>query len=585
MPRWAAIDQLKRVHPLTYLSSVAQPEQIRRVFGQGVSSEDAERHVEQQRWMVGGTIRAARASLSLLGPKTVVNLGGGFHHAYADGGYAFCVFNDVAVAIAHLRQEGYRHKILVIDLDLHQGDGTREIFAADDSVFTFSLHAENWTEQEFDGDRNVALGPGIDDASYLAALRDELPAVLERAQPQLVFYVAGVDVAADDQLGGWRLSPNGILRRDRYVLSLIGKLSCVWLLAGGYGPDAWRHSARSLADLTASWDAPIPTLAQRDIELMREVKGKLNIGELVEDGSDPDDFGIRPEDLFGPLAGHIGPQKLLGFYTKYGLECAFEAYGVFEHIRSLGYGRLELELDTNHSTGQLLRIRSADAREDLLVELVLDERLDMPPFRLLWLEWLLLQNPRGRATPTRPLLPGQKYPGLGCLHRVIGMILMACERLGYDGMAFHPGHYHTALFSKAEGVFAEPEIEARFRFSEALTADLSVAEASSLLAEGLILDDQAEPFKWQPARMVLPVSERLKARFSRPVFGEQVAREARRLRARFASRSLPGFRAGMGSGSMAQQRSMPPEQAGESSARRWQRLSMRDAVFDAPPEE
>src|SRR5690606_22001031 len=114
-PRRATISDLNLVHPYDYLSRVGEPERMQRVFGADLFQIDANAFIEQQRWLVGGTIRAAQSAVGLLGPRTVVNLGGGLHHAYADGGYGFCVFNDVAIAIARLRKEGYKRRILVID--------------------------------------------------------------------------------------------------------------------------------------------------------------------------------------------------------------------------------------------------------------------------------------------------------------------------------------------------------------------------------------------------------------------------------------------------------------------------------------
>ena len=105
--------------------------------------------------------------------------------------YGFCAFNDVAIAIAHLRRTGYDRRILIVDLDLHQGDGTREIFADDRSVFTFSIHAEDWSTREIEHDLNVALGSGVRDRAYLEAIRTNLPKAFQKARPHLVFYLAG----------------------------------------------------------------------------------------------------------------------------------------------------------------------------------------------------------------------------------------------------------------------------------------------------------------------------------------------------------------------------------------------------------
>ena len=222
-PARASIRQLNLVHPFSYLSQVAEPQHIERAFGQEVFELEAVEFIEQQRWMVGGTVSAARHALGLLGPRTVINLGGGLHHAETARGYGFCVFNDVAVAIAQLRKDGYNRRILVIDFDLHHGDGTRRIFAEDESVFTFSVHAEDWDDLPAIADMSVALGHGIGDEAYLRAVQEYLPRVFRRAKPHLVFYLAGVDVASDDTLGNWRVSADAILERDILVADAIGK--------------------------------------------------------------------------------------------------------------------------------------------------------------------------------------------------------------------------------------------------------------------------------------------------------------------------------------------------------------------------
>ena len=141
VPKTATITQLGLVHDFAYLSRLNEHDVGERIFGQGLTDEALRICVEQQRMMVGGTIRAARMAVSHSYPKRILQIGGGFHHAYPEGGYAFCVFNDVAVAISHLRSHGFLAKILIIDLDLHQGDGTKKIFARDPSVVTYSIHA------------------------------------------------------------------------------------------------------------------------------------------------------------------------------------------------------------------------------------------------------------------------------------------------------------------------------------------------------------------------------------------------------------------------------------------------------------
>ena len=198
-------------------------------------------------WSVGATIAAARVALSDGAQGGVAaSLGGGTHHASAAGGSGYCVFNDVAVAARLMQAEWHRrHRALlpvaVIDLDVHQGNGTASIFAADDTVFTFSMHGErNFPFRKSPGDLDVGLPDGCDDAAYLAALRpalDELWRRTAKRPPGLVFYVAGADPHEGDRLGRLKLTTAGLAARDELVLGELAgrRIPTVVLMAGGYG--------------------------------------------------------------------------------------------------------------------------------------------------------------------------------------------------------------------------------------------------------------------------------------------------------------------------------------------------------------
>jgi acetoin utilization deacetylase AcuC-like enzyme len=188
----------------------------------------------RSRLACGGTLLAARRALDL---GMAANLAGGTHHAFADHGEGFCVLNDVAIAIATLRKERAFERALVVDLDVHQGNGTAAIFEEVEEVFTFSMHGErNYPTKKMRSNMDVGLMDGTDDAMYLRALREHLPAALDAAQPQMTFYVAGVDVAAGDRYGKLALSEEGIRLRDGYVINSVRNrgLPLVIVLGGGY---------------------------------------------------------------------------------------------------------------------------------------------------------------------------------------------------------------------------------------------------------------------------------------------------------------------------------------------------------------
>jgi len=182
----------------------------------------------------GGTLLAARAALSY---GLAANLAGGTHHAFADHGEGFCVLNDVAIAIAKLRVEHAIERALIVDLDVHQGNGTAAIFEDSDDVFTFSMHGErNYPAAKMRSNRDVPLADGVGDAEYLHLLQFHLPQILERSGADVAFYLAGVDVAAGDRYGKLALSEEGIRARDRMVIESVRSRSVplVIVLAGGY---------------------------------------------------------------------------------------------------------------------------------------------------------------------------------------------------------------------------------------------------------------------------------------------------------------------------------------------------------------
>lgn len=191
--------------------------------------------VEGFRLMTGGTIIAAHAATAD-GGRVVCHIGGGFHHAFANHGEGFCLFNDVAVATAVLLRSGAIARAAVIDLDVHHGNGTALIFENDPRVFTFSMHQQhNYPAFKPRGSLDVGLPDGAGDEMYLDRLRPALLDVFAH-EPQIVFYLAGADPYRDDQLGGLSLRKDGLRQRDRIVLHACrsANVPVVVVLAGGY---------------------------------------------------------------------------------------------------------------------------------------------------------------------------------------------------------------------------------------------------------------------------------------------------------------------------------------------------------------
>jgi acetoin utilization deacetylase AcuC-like enzyme len=202
------------------------------------------RMAERARRSVGATISAARAAL-IDGEGVAANLAGGTHHAQADKGSGWCVFNDAAVAARLMQAEWHRRhrqllRVAVIDLDVHQGNGTAMIFRDDDTVFTLSLHgAKNFPFRKEAGDLDVELADGCTDDAYLDALDGALTALWRRTAPGLVFYLAGADPHESDRLGRLSLTADGLAERDRRVFTACRErgVPVAVSMAGGYGRD------------------------------------------------------------------------------------------------------------------------------------------------------------------------------------------------------------------------------------------------------------------------------------------------------------------------------------------------------------
>ncbi len=198
--------------------------------------------VERARRSVGATIRAARTAMK---EGVAANLAGGTHHAYADKGGGFCVFNDVAVAARLLQAEVARQErrvlqVAVIDLDVHQGNGTATIFKHDPSVFTLSMHgAKNFPFRKESSDLDIELPDGCGDEEYLAQLHIALHQLEQRCEPGLIFYLAGADPHEGDRLGRLQLSFEGLRQRDQMVLQWAADkgIPVAMAMAGGYGKD------------------------------------------------------------------------------------------------------------------------------------------------------------------------------------------------------------------------------------------------------------------------------------------------------------------------------------------------------------
>ncbi|MGJ8683111.1 MAG: histone deacetylase family protein [Nonlabens sp.] len=231
-----------RVHTQEYLNNLKTlnlDRKAARKLGFPLSAQLVERELR----IAQGTIEGCEKAIN---HGVAMNIAGGTHHAYTDQGEAFCLLNDQAIAARYLQHHGLSEKILIVDLDVHQGNGTAEIFQNDDSVFTFSMHgAGNYPFKKELSDLDIALPDGCDDDQYLNELKNTLPDLIAQQKPDFIFYLCGVDVVATDKLGRLGMSLNGCKERDQFALSAFAKartqknnripIQCS--MGGGYSPD------------------------------------------------------------------------------------------------------------------------------------------------------------------------------------------------------------------------------------------------------------------------------------------------------------------------------------------------------------
>lgn len=245
LPRPASFETVTRVHHPDYVRAFQAgtwSAKVSRRIGLGWQAELVQRTFAE----VGGTIAAMKLALRF---SLSCNTAGGTHHAFPDYGTGFCVLNDIAITARLALDKGWAQRIAVIDLDVHQGDGTAFIFRDEPRVFTFSMHgARNFPFRKQTSDWDIGLANDTGDDVYMETLRSALPEVLSRHRPDLVIYDAGADAHRDDKLGKLALSDAGLMMRDRYVLEtcMVRRIPVVAVIGGGYAdhrPDlAARHA-------------------------------------------------------------------------------------------------------------------------------------------------------------------------------------------------------------------------------------------------------------------------------------------------------------------------------------------------------
>ncbi|MBI3273365.1 MAG: histone deacetylase [Planctomycetes bacterium] len=500
-PRRIPYADLARVHTEELLDSLTHAETLARIFATDPSDVPVDEVLHTVRLACGGTLAAAREALRRRGPT--LNLLGGFHHAYPGRAGGLCPVNDVAVAVAALRREGFAGRVVVLDFDAHPPDGTAACLRSDPAAWVGSLSGCDWGPLEGADARTVdesVLPEGAGDEAYLAALA----ALLGRMpRPTLAFVIAGGDVLAGDHLGKLGLTLDGARRRDLRVLETLRGGASVWLPGGGRHRDAWKVLAGTGLALAEGSLQPIPERYDPMQTRFAWVSAHLQRRALsgIEHDRDREDF-LTTDDLEEALGlGSAGrDRRFLGFYTAEGIEYGLFRLGILELIERLGYTHPHVATDRVPEGHRLRLFGSAEGKQHLLVEQVL-ARERIAGGELLFVHWLTLRNPRAHFSSSLPQLPGQDVPGLG-LSREFGELLpLVARRLGLDGVAFRPAWYHIAYAARHHFRFLEPGRQGRF---EALVRDLAgtpLLTATLDVAAGRARLD-GRPYAWEAETMV-----------------------------------------------------------------------------------
>lgn len=236
VPKPASDAAILEVHEAEYIYNLEHQNLDRKTI-MAIGLPLSEQLIQREKILAGGTMEAAEYALN---HGIAMNIAGGTHHAFTNKGEGFCLFNDQAIAARHLQREKGIGQILIVDLDVHQGDGTAQIFKNDPSVYTFSMHGENnFPFQKEESDLDIPLPDGTTDTEYLNILKQQLPVLLAELKPQFVFYQCGVDILSTDKLGKLNCTIRGCRERDEFVLKSCRDLNIPveCSMGGGYSKE------------------------------------------------------------------------------------------------------------------------------------------------------------------------------------------------------------------------------------------------------------------------------------------------------------------------------------------------------------
>ncbi len=489
-PEPVSYADLARVHTPEYLESLHDAKTLAQVFAVDPSDIYVDEVLRTLRLGVGGTVEAARYAVARR--RVAINTFGGFHHAAPSRGAGFCALNDVAVAIAVLRADGFAGRVAVLDFDFHPPDGTAECLGKDASVWLGSISGADWGP--LPGVDDTELPEGTGDAEYLDAVEQLLSRMPE---VQLAFVLAGADVLTGDRLGQFKLSLTGTRRREFLVSRRLGSLPQVWLPAGGYSSHAWKVLAGVGLTLAFDTDEPIPTDYEPLVARMAGISRTIQPASL---GNEPFMTEADVADALG--LPRQGARKLLDYYTAEGLEFALERYRLLPILRRLGFHNLHVVIDrvSPYDRARLLGTDAMSGQQSVLIELEL-ERRRLGEGTFLFVNWLSLRNPRAQFSNLRPQLPGQEVPGLGLAREMTQLLTLMAKRLMLEGVAFRPSWFHMAWAARHDARFVDPKRQGRFAALVRDVKQIALLDATRAVADGRVRLN-GEPYRWEADEMV-----------------------------------------------------------------------------------
>ena len=482
-PERVSYEEILRVHDAAYVERLTTAAALAEVLSVDAWDVPVDEVMATFRRACGGTLAAAKEALARKGPT--LNLLGGFHHAGASKGGGFCAINDIAIAVAVLRAEGFSGSVAVLDLDAHPPDGLAACLAG--QAWIGSVSGADWGPLA--GVDETVLAPGSGDVLYVSAL-DSLLARMPSAG--LTFVIAGGDVLASDPLGNLGLTLAGVRERDARVARALSGRPSVWLPGGGYRPDSWRvlvGTALVLAGRAGVEIAP-------DYDPLAHQFGRV----YRRRATPPENFTLDTADIEESLGMARRDPRLLGFYTTEAIELALTEYGLLGPVRRLGYGPFRVDVDVVDAGDRMRLWGQAEGAEHLLVEAVYERRITAGK-PVLFVHWMTLRHPLGAFHAGRPQLPGQDVPGLGMAREAGEMLARMATRLGLAGVVFVPAWYHVAWQARHRMQFVEPAAQAHFSALAEATKGMALLDASRAIAAGKV-SVNGTVARWEPAEMV-----------------------------------------------------------------------------------